>query len=309
MKRYIKNTIILSVAGALSFSCDSSNKTVDDVFDGVTRGAVFRAVSPATVVAAQEFSFSDPSSTYEVTFEVEDNAEGGLLQEVEVYSAFTDASDAAGSVEEVLVETLDPSMFTTNERGLPEITYSITLGELSSALGLVPEDYTGGDSFTIRYEIVLTDGRTFSNGNLNSTVSGGSYYRSPFIYTVPLVCPPIPPTSGVWTIQMQDSYGDGWQTDNGDGGSGLTVTLNDGTIFEVGLCSPYLASDFDCTSGVSSGSATIEIPEGTTSAEWVFPGDFWGEITFQIITPNGNVVADIGLGAPAGAVAIDFCLD
>ncbi len=307
---------MLSLVSAGFIACESSNKTIDDVFDEITRGAVFRATTPATEVAAQEFSFSDPSSTYSVTFEVEDNQQGALLEDVEVYARFTDASDATGSIPETLVATLPASAFTTNEDGLPSITVTLTLGELASALGLTESDYTGGDSFTIRYVLNLTDGRSFSNGNLNSTVSGGSYFRSPFIYTVPLVCPPIPPTPGEWTINMSDSYGDGWQTTDGNGGDGITITLNDGTVFEVGLCSPYGAAagtflgDGDCTpNDGSAGSTTIEIPEGTTSAVWNFPGDQYGEISFEIVTPNGNVAATGSPGTIAGPIAIDFCVD
>lgn len=124
------------------------------------------------------------------------------------------------------------------------------------------------------------------------------------------------PTPGVWTINMEDSYGDGWQTDGGNGGNGITIDL-DGTIIEVGLCSPYEGSDYDCTgfdtvfdSDVldwTSGTATIEIPEGTQSATWFFPGDAYDEISFSIVAPNGNIVAQGGPGTPAGPIEIDFC--
>lgn len=125
------------------------------------------------------------------------------------------------------------------------------------------------------------------------------------------------PTPGVWTINMEDSYGDGWQTSTGDGGPGITITLSDGTVFEVGLCTPYEASDFDCTGFDApydsenrewlSGTATIEIPEGIESAEWYFPGDNWEEISFSIVAPNGNTVASGEPGTEAGPIEIDFC--
>ncbi len=301
--------MILSLVTTGFIACDSSNKTIDDVFAEVTRGAVFRSITPTLEINAQTFSFSDPSSSWVVTFEVEDNKNGDLLQDVEVYTAYTSSADPGSSVPEVLVTTLPASAFSTNASGLPGITVNLTLGELATAAGLAPGDYTGGDSFTIRFVLNLTDGRSFSSNNLNSTVSGGSFFRSPFIYTVPLVCPPIPPTPGTWTINMFDDFGDGWQTTDADAGEGITITLNDGTVFEVGLCSPYAASDYACTPGDAAGTATIDIPVGTTTADWFFPGDFYGEISFQIITPNGNVAADIGLNPPAGPIAIDFCVD
>jgi hypothetical protein len=309
MKKYIKNLMILSLATTGFLACESSNKTIDDVFAETTRGAVFRATTPGTEIAAQELSFSDPSASFSTTFEVEDNQQGALLQDVEVYSTFNSAADPASSVAEVLISTISASEFTTNADGLPSITVSLTLGELAAASGLTASDYTGGDSFTIRYALNLTDGRTFSSDNLNSTVSGGSYFRSPFQYTIPLVCPPIPPTAGVWTINMEDSYGDGWQTSDTTAGDGITITLNDGTVFEVGLCSPYGPSDYICTPGTSAGTATIEIPEGTETADWNFPGDAYGEISYEIITPNGNVAATGSPGRAAGPIAIDYCVD
>ncbi|MEH6678954.1 MAG: hypothetical protein V7724_00330 [Sediminicola sp.] len=290
MKRYIKNTIILSVAGALVLSCDSANKTVDDVFDEVTRGAVFRATSSAADISGQTFDFSDESSEYSVSFEVEDNAQGGLLEDVDVYVSFTNATDEDASLDEVLVETLDASMFTTNESGLPAITYTVSLGELSTALGLAPGDYTGGDSFTLRYVLNLTDGRAFSNNNLNSTVSGGSYYRSPFIYTVPLVCPPIEPTPGEWQLELQDSYGDSWN------GASLTVTLD-------GVSTNYSHE------GGASTSHTFTVPSGTGSIQITYNGGSYDEEnTFQVTSANGETVLDLGPTPPAGTLLFDFCL-
>ncbi len=290
MKRYIKNVMILSLASIGFIACDSSNKTIDDVFAEVTRGAVFRSTTPASEVAAQSFNFDDPSSTYEVTFEVEDNKQGDLLQDVEVYASFTDASDEAGSVAEGLVTTLSASDFSTNEDGLPAITVTLTLGELASALGLSESDYTGGDSFTLRYVLNLTDGRSFSSGNLNSTVSGGSYFRSPFTYSVPLVCPPIAPTPGEWTINQQDSYGDSWN------GASLSVNI-DGEITEY------------AHEGGSETTFNFTVPEGTTEIQIVYnSGSYDEENTFQVISANGETVLDLGPSPAAGESLFDFCL-
>ena len=282
--------MILSLASIGFMACESSNKTIDDVFAEVTRWAVFRSTTPAAEVAAQQFSFDDPSSTYSVTFEVEDHEQGGLLQDVEVYVKFTDASDASGSVPESLLTTIPASSFSTNDDGLPSITITYTLGELAAATGLQESDYTGGDSFTIRYVLNLTDGRSFTNTNLNSTVSGGSYFRSPFIYTVPLVCPPIVPTSGEWTIEFQDSYGDSWN------GASLSVTI-DGT-------STTYTHD-----GGSASTATFNVPSGTAAIQIVYnSGSYDEENTFQIISANGETVLDLGPTPPAGSSLFDYCL-
>ena len=93
--------------------------------------------------------------------------------------------------------------------------------------------------------------------------------------------------------------------------------MSDGTVFEVGLCTPYEENSYDCTGfdtvfdsdapDWTSGSATIEIPDGIESAEWYFPGDNWEEISFSIVAPNGNIVAQGNPGTPAGPIEIDFC--
>lgn len=142
----------------------------------------------------------------------------------------------------------------------------------------------------------LTDGRSFGPESSNSVLTG-IFFKAPFSYNTLITCSPQP---GDYVVKMFDSYGDGWQTDDGNGGSGLMIDL-DGTVVEVGLCSPYLASDFDCTEGVSEGEVTVTIPEGTESASWTFPGDQYGEIRFEVYAPDGTLVFDSGDFGEQGA--------
>ncbi|TLP82176.1 hypothetical protein [Maribacter sp. ACAM166] len=289
MKRYIKNIMLLSLVATGFIACESSNKAINDVFDTVTRGAVFRATTPTADIAAQSLSFSDPSSSFSTTFEVEDNAQGALLQDVQVYSSFTSAADPDSSVAEVLITTLPASAFSPNADELPSITVAYTLGELAAASGLTASDYTGGDSFIIRYVLNLTDGRAFSNGNLNNTVSGGSYFRSPFQYTIPLVCPPIVPTAGEWTLALQDSYGDSWN------GASLDVII-DGT-----------STNYTHDGGAETTFA-FDVPAGTESIQIVHnTGSYDEENSFQVVSANGETVLDLG-PSPAKGNLFDFCL-
>lgn len=297
------------VLTALFIGCSSDDKLVDKVEEGTVRGAVLRTISndPNT------FINGDPESLWTVTWEEQDLEDGELLQSVDVYVGFVDDSPANGTTtaSEALLANLPASDFSRGPNGLPRITYSIAYGDALNALGLSldPDVVTGSDQIIIRPEIVLTDGRTIRDTDLSGTISGGSFFSSPLNYRAVVVCPPKAPAAGVWTIEMEDSYGDGWQTDADSGGSGITVTLNDGTVLEVGLCSPYAPSDFICTPGAFDGTGTITIPSGTETADWFFPGDFYGEISFRIFTPSGNLVAEVGLGTPAGPIAIDFCKD
>ena len=103
-------------------------------------------------------------------------------------------------------------------------TISVTLGETLTALGL-GTNYDVGDVFVIRLSLKLTDGREFSASSSSGSLQG-SYFASPFLYSSPILCTPKP---GDYVIDMQDSYGDGWQ------GDGIKVTFdggpNDGDVY------------------------------------------------------------------------------
>jgi hypothetical protein len=158
---------------------------------------------------------------------------------------------------------------------------------------------TPGDTWLLSYSMTLSDGRTMSIGA--ETV-------------ITFLCAPYP---GVWTIDMHDSYGDGWQTNDGNGGDGIQVTLNDGTVLEVGMCSPYGAAagtflgDGDCTGPASTSffnaTETITIPVGTQNAEWYFPGDRYGEISFEIYGPDGSLVYTGEAGDAEGIMSVILC--
>lgn len=125
---------------------------------------------------------------------------------------------------------------------------------------------------------------------------------------VEIVCNPAP---GEYLVEMHDSYGDGWQTDDGNGGSGITVDI-DGTIVEIGMCNPYVGSDYECVTGDGyDAQAVVTIPENTISASWNFPGDWYGEISFEIYAPDGTLA--FASGAPgnmeAGQIPIVVCAD
>ena len=125
------------------------------------------------------------------------------------------------------------------------------------------------------------------------------------------------PQAGDYSVEMFDSYGDGWQTDSGSGGSGIAVDI-DGTIVEVGLCSPYggAAGTFlesgagtGCTENNGyEGTGTVNIPVGTSSATWSFPGDAYGEISFSVFGPGGEELYVGAQGATGpGLLPITLC--
>lgn len=313
----INKTVLLAASALLVFtaSCEKPEKNpapYDVGIDAIPSGAFLRTLE----VISEEIDFGDiAGASFGVNLEHNDADNGNLLVDVKVYLSVVDNSPDSGfdaTKAEMLYKTFAKSELTAGSR--PVLNFSDSTPDAIAALGLTIDNIGPSDVFSYRFEVNLTNGLSFSAANTNSNIISGPAYKSPFIYNVPVICLPGAPTAGVWTINMVDTYGDGWQTTTSGGGEGITVTLDDGTVLEFGLCSPYgsAAGSFlggpDCIpNDGSSGVATITIPEGTQSADWFFPGDNWGEIEFTIFTPNDNLAASVSAGTEAGPIAIDFC--
>ncbi|MBC2839612.1 hypothetical protein [Robiginitalea sp. SC105] len=312
MKKAINKFLTASLVLAL-LGCSSDDKVIDIVEAELQTGAFLRI----TNTTGGAINKNDTSSSASVTFEF-DGQDPSELASVDVFLTYTDNDDTDGADESVgplqLGPTLTPDDFEVSDFGLPITTVEYTLGDALTLFGLNASQITGGDRFTLEWTVTLTDGRTFGPGDANGNVSAvGGFYSSPYNYVSLVVCPPQP---GVWTIDMEDTYGDGWQTSSGGGGSGITFELNDGTVFEVSLCSDYgprpgcVEDPNDVAGSVpSQGTATITVPEGTSSMVATFPGDFYGEIAFTITSPTGNVLANYSPGSSAGPIDLDYCND
>ena len=134
----------------------------------------------------------------------------------------------------------------------------------------------------------LTDGRTFSSDDVGDGIQG-SYYASPLSYNAGIQCVPDVPFSGDYKIDMQDSYGDGWN------GAYISVVI-DGVETKVTL------DDGD------SGSQTVNVPAETETLEFIFnSGDWDSEVTFQIYTPSGNLGIDAGPNPVVGVFGLNLC--
>lgn len=104
--------------------------------------------------------------------------------------------------------------------------------------------------------------------------TAGAGTKITYYFRKPEICFPVP---GVYTVDMHDSWGDGWQTNSGSGGPGIQVNI-DGVITEVKLADGY------------EGTATVTVPDPSYSVTWFFPGDWYGEISFEIYDPSDNLV-------------------
>jgi hypothetical protein len=310
MKNIMKFLSFLSIAVLLT-ACDKNpDNVIYTVLDFET-GAVLRTLS----VDAAVYNSSQPDSEFIVTVEEQDEQDGGLFESVDMAVTLRDLTPGNGTsvVNSAHIKTIDASAFTTGPVGLPRATLSATYAEAFGAMGLSPSDIEPGDVFSMELYVNLTDGRRFGPGDVGTSVTGG-FFSSPFAYNALVTCSPAP---GDYRVEMHDSFGDGWQTNTGSGGEGIHVDL-DGTIVVVGLCSPYggsnIGTDMDPANGVCTpnngydGTQIVNIPAGTVSALWNFPGDQYGEISFEIYGTSDQLLLAVGLGEGiAGLLPVTEC--
>ena len=313
MKNIFK--IFLSTLLVFSFnSCEDSNTVVDQVVADTQAGAVLRTISDDS--NSNVLNSSDPGSFWSQVIEEQDEGGGALLESVDVMVSIRDLSPDNGTTvaADFLIKTIPAADFTTGPVGLPRTTAMATFAEATNAMGLNSTQYAPGDLYVFEVRLNLTDGRTYGAADAAGIITGG-YWASPYKYNAALVCSPVP---GDYTIEMHDNYGDGWQTDNGSGGSGITVTLTDGSgnesVVEFGMCTPYGGGTFldtgDCTPNNGyDAQATVNVPAGTNTAIWNNPGDAYGEISFEIYAPNGDLLLAVGEGAGTpGLLPVTNCL-
>ncbi len=287
--KYFRYTLVL-VLGTVLLACSEDDKLTVDIQDSVERGAVLRTISNDP----NSFIFDDEASLWTIEMEEQDLEGGDLLSSVDVYVNFVDLTPGDGTVSttEALVETIPASDFSGGINGLPRTTYSLAYGDALSALGLTIEPSYASDQINIRFVLNLTDGRSFSNTDFSGQVAGGSFFSSPMNYRASIVCPPKSTTDpGTWTIDMQDSFGDGWN------GAQLDVTIDgETTSFDVSVTEATASSE------------TIDVPSDSEVISIIFrSGTFDGEITFQVFSASGATVLDLGPSPTPDIELLDYC--
>ena len=287
MKKQINKIVLLLLSVIVISSCETEDKAIDQVFAGVEYGAVLRKLE----ITSGSYNLSDLNSAFSVIVEEQDEEYGALLSEVDVY--------VSKGGNEAMVSTVPASAFTIGEKGLPVTEISVTLGQALDALGL-GSNYGVGDVFGIRLSLKLTDGREYSAASASGSLQG-SYFSSPFFYTSAILRTPKP---GDYVVDMQDSYGDGWQ------GDGIKVTFDggprSGEIVFIDMLSSYSGGPACC--GWTSSSETLNVPVGTQGFAWEYTGDSYpGEVSFQIYAPDNSLLLSAANPAP-GSLTILNCL-
>ena len=280
MKNILFRLFLLS--GLVLFTrCEDPDNAIYTVLEDYTNGAVLRTKSDPR--NSFQFNRSEPDQAFFVKIEQQDEENGDLLERVDVYVTLNGSSYA-----EARAASFERSAFTQNDNGLNEIEISLTLTQAIAAIGAASSDYSGGDSITVRLELVLTDGRTFSSGDATGSLQG-SYFSSPYAYNAVIKCIPASPKAGTYNIAMQDSYGDGWN------GGFINVVINGTALAPITIASG------------SSGTGSFVVPAGATSLEVNSSSGSWdSEVTFQI-TRNGESISSDGPSPSTDVMVFSIC--
>ncbi len=190
MKKYIKYLAFSALAIGF-YSCDDEgDEQIDTLLNTVERGAILRTVE----VIANELPIGVEGSEFSIIVEEQDEEDGALLQSVDVFATFSDNSESDGDTtganfNEFALTTIDASAFSPGPFGLPRAPIAISADALNAGAGVTADQLFGGDTFTIRLVLNLTDGRSFTNTDVNGNISSGSFFLSPFAYTATVTCP------------------------------------------------------------------------------------------------------------------------
>lgn len=288
MKKIFNISLLASLALVLA-ACENDDAAPTQALAQTTNGAVLRTFE----VESGVFNAFDTSSEFSVTFQEQDKEDGALMQAVDVFVTLqkrTPAGSFQAAGNEVLLKTISPSEFSTDEFGFPRTNLKVALSEVVSALGITSNDFTGGDRVQFRLLLKLTDGRTFTVGDAAGNVESGSFFRSPYRYFATIACIPLAPVPGEYTLDLFDNFGDGWD------GAFLTVTI-DG-----------VSTDFTVTG--QQGDVAIHVfnvPVGTVEFTINYtPGSFEGEHEYSILLDGEEVFSD-GPGPTPGMVTLSVC--
>lgn len=182
MKR-IKIYLVAIACSAFYVSCDNDPTAVETVLSDVTSGGILR-----TLESAGRFDMFRVANTFSVTVEQQDETNGELIDRVDITVDFVDNNRTGATGDDtnlgVPFGTIPGSEFTLGERGLPTADFSYSMQEALTALGVDLTEVLPGDRIAINLTLFFTDGRSFSADDAAVTVTGGSFFSSPFAYSL-----------------------------------------------------------------------------------------------------------------------------
>lgn len=286
-------TLIMAIA---LLGCESDDKVIDTVFDEVNTETPFLRIVNVEGTSLNAF---DTSSEMTIDLEYQLMANDPSLEKlagVDFFVTFNDNTDDGvdNSAGPGLISSLSPADFDTEGPfGNLQASYSFSVAEALTTLGVSEDDTFPGDGFLVTWELVLEDGTRVGPSDVSGDVAAvGGYYSAQYQLLSFLVCPPPVPSPGTWTIEMYDSYGDGWN------GASLDIII-DGVTYN------FFVSEAEGSESIE----TLEVPDGASSISIIYNSGAWdSEVTFEIISSTGATIVDQATPSPpAGLELIDTC--
>lgn len=152
--------------------------------------------------------------------------------------------------------------------------------------------FISGDAFQVKWNVYLEDGRLFDSWSPSTCAE---FPNAACLFDWGVVCSPTitnpGANGGVYTINMTDTYGDGWN------GASIKVTVD-------GTATLYTLDDG------ASGTTTFTVPANAVSIAFAYvSGDWDSEVIYEIKSPKGNVIAKAGPSPKIGAITLNLCFE
>lgn len=184
MKKLFYSLFTLSIILAFT-ACEEKERAFPE-YDDLEHGAYARVLSKEG-----NFFLTDvDNSTISIEVEFYDENDGKDVSSYSWVVEYIDkANGGAGSVAPVNILSIDASAFGTNsDTGLPSTSFSFSLPDVLSTLGLTTADVDGGSTFRFNATLTLNDGRTFTASNTGSNVISSAPFSGLFSFDADLLC-------------------------------------------------------------------------------------------------------------------------
>jgi len=251
MKRLYISILGCALLSIVFSSCEEEDKDPMQVhLDESNKAPYVRIVRGSSVLAASELSTSSFTGTL-----------SALENNVASWSA-TVTLEVSGTPVAGPVNVVTVNEFPTD--------IAIPYTDIATALGVDVGDIVGGNILRFLGSSTGADGGILTQDNFSGSILGQAEQRPAYNFTVTVDCSPITDVNvgGTWTIDIFDSFGDGWD------GAFLTFTVNgEETNFTI--------------TGGSEGSFTIDVPDGAELFIRYTSGAFEEEHTFTLTSPDG----------------------
>lgn len=181
--KYITTVVLLISLAGCSVNEENFPVPLDEVLNN--NGAYLRILS----VESAGFDILDlENAAYIIEAEVFDKQEGDLLESVEFYVSYTSADGQTIAETSEPVKIYSASEFTRGgQNNLPQATIMISIEDVLGPLGLTRDNLLIGDTFRVRWDLNLTDGRTFTAKDASTVITGGAFFSSPYLANVNVV--------------------------------------------------------------------------------------------------------------------------